>query len=208
VTRTVVPGSARARSFPFRNARRLGRTPGTTEPFNVHLLDQNIGNQLLGHGFGGRPVNTLAMIDLTTLATTLLANFCTVRFPRYRPVWNVLDDEDLAPDARNRCLGHALRCEELLIRCHRFILRQGLAEAGHHRFLDRLEADPAGGWRIHLFLLDRDGIPLLVSITDGAVGPGDPVRFDPKAFVERRLQRLKKSHRIMSRYPWCEDNSA
>jgi DNA invertase Pin-like site-specific DNA recombinase len=98
VTWPVVPGSARARSFPFRNARRLGGTPATTEPFEVRLLDQNIGNDLLGHGFGGRPVNTVAMTDLTTIAITLLTNFVTVRVPRYEPVWDVLDDVDLPPD--------------------------------------------------------------------------------------------------------------
>jgi hypothetical protein len=176
--------------------------PGTTEPFKVRRRDQNIGNQLLGHGFGGRPVNTVAMTDLTTLATALLTNFLTVRFPRYEPVWNVLDDEDLAPDAHYRCRGHALRCEELLIRCQRFILRQRLIEAGHHEFLDHVEADPAGGWRIHLFLADGAAIGLMPEITDGMVGPGDPVNFNPRTLIERRLQRLKNSHRLMTRYPW------
>jgi len=51
----------------------------------------------LGHGFGGRPVNTLVMTDLSTLATTLFANFRTVSFRRYEPVWRVLD-EDLPLD--------------------------------------------------------------------------------------------------------------
>jgi len=161
----------------------------------------------LGHGFGGHQVNTVAMTDLTTLATTLLTNFVTVRFPRYEPVWWVLDDQDLALEARHRCLGHALRCEALLIRCHRSILRQGLAEAGHHRFLDRLEADPVGGWRVHLFLADKAAIEVMPEITDGVVGPGDPVNFNPDPFIERRLQRLKKSHRLVTRYPWWEDDT-
>ena len=161
----------------------------------------------MGHGFGGRPVNTVTMTDLTTLATTLLSNFVTVRFPKYGPVWSVLDDEDLAPDARNRCLGHAVRCEELLIRCHRFNLRQGLRSHGYHRFLDLVEADPSGGWRFHLFLFDGAAITMLISITDGMVGPGDPVRFDPQPFIKRRLQRLKKSDRLTSRYPWCDDDA-
>jgi len=147
------------------------------------------------------------MTDLSTLATTLLGNFVTVRFPGYEPVWDVLDDENLAPDARHRCLGHALRCEELLIRCHRFNIRQRLIEAGHHQFLDLVEADPAGGWRIHLFLADDAVVGLMQEITDGVIGTGDPVRYDPKAFVERRLQRLKKSDRLMSRYPWCDDDA-
>jgi hypothetical protein len=147
------------------------------------------------------------MTDLSPLATTFLTNFVTVRFSRYQPVWMVLDDENLPVDARNRCLGHALRCEELLIRCHRFNLCQGLAEAGHRRFFDLVEADPAGGWRVHLFLADDAAIGLVVSITDGMVGPGDPVRFDPKALVERRLQRLNKSDRLTSRYPWCDDDA-
>jgi hypothetical protein len=162
----------------------------------------------LDHGFGDRPANTSTMTDLPALATTLLANCRTVRFPRYEPVWNVLDDDDLAPDARHRCIGHALRCEELLVRCHRFNLRQRLIEAGHHQFLDLVEAGSAGGWHLHIFCANDAAIALLISITDCMVSPGDPVRFDPNAFVERRLERLKKSGRLNRRHSWGEDDSA
>jgi hypothetical protein len=143
--------------------------------------------------------------DLSTLANTLLANFVTVRFPRNEPLWTILD-EDLALDLRVGCLCHALRGELLSVGCHRHCLRLALRREGHCQFLDHVEADPTGGWRIHLFLIDADAIPLVASITEGRVGRGDPVSFDPPAFIERRVTRLEKFRRLTGRCSWLDDD--
>jgi len=145
------------------------------------------------------------MIDFTALATIMSANFITVRFPRFEPVWTVLE-EDLAFDVLIRCLNHALRAELLSIRCHRENLRVALFRMGHQQFLDYVEADPAGGWLIHLFLIDADAIVLLPTITTGNVGPGDPIAFDPRAFIERRLSSIEKCYRLTRRYDWHDDD--
>src|SRR4051794_17944591 len=104
--------------------------------------------------------------DFTTLATTLLANHVTVRFPRTEYVWTFLE-RDLDPDVRMKCLGTALRCEELCVRSYRLVLRCGLIDAGHRQFLDRLEGEAHGGWRIHLFLPNEDAVRSVPSITIG-----------------------------------------
>ena len=56
-----------------------------------------------------------------------------------------------------------------------------------HRFIDCQEPDPEGGWRLHIFVLDEDALPL-----DGIDGQrcetGDPVDFDPEEFVIERLR--------------------
>jgi hypothetical protein len=145
------------------------------------------------------------MTNFLALANTLLTNFITVRFPRYEPVWTVLE-EDLAFDVRIRCLNHALRAELLSIRCYRANLRMVLLGKGHQQFLDFVEADPVGGWRIHLFLGDEDAIVLVPTITMGYVGFGDPVAFDPRAFIERRLSCIEKCYRLTGRYDWREDD--
>ena len=145
------------------------------------------------------------MTDFLALANTLLTNFITVRFPRYEPVWTVLE-EDLAFDVRVRCLSHALRAETLGIRCHRENLRVALLGKGHRQFLDFVEADPVGGWRIHLFLGDANAAALVPTIITGYVGCGDPVAVDPRAFIERRLSCIEKCYRITGRYDWLDDD--
>jgi len=145
------------------------------------------------------------MTDLSALKATMLANFITVRFGRYEHVWTVLE-EDLAFDVRVRCLNHALRAEILSIRCHRANLRAALFRERHRQFLDYVEGDPGGRWRIHLFLGDEDAIVLLPKITTGYVGCGDPVAFDPRAFIERRLSCIEKCYRLTGRYDWREDD--
>jgi hypothetical protein len=135
----------------------------------------------------------------------MLANFITVRFGRYEPVWTVLE-EDLPFDVRVRCLNHALRAETLHIRCHRQDLRVALFQEGYRHFLDYVERDPVGGWRVHLFLTDADAMVLLPTITTGYVGLGDPIGFDPQAFIERRLASIEKCYRLTARYDWCDDD--
>jgi hypothetical protein len=60
-----------------------------------------------------------------------------------------------------------------------------------HPFLDRLEADPDGGWRLHIFVADASAVALLDTISQGACGPGDPVTLDPEEFIAEQLRRLQ-----------------
>jgi hypothetical protein len=60
----------------------------------------------------------------------------------------------------------------------------------HHRFMDHLEPDPDGGWRLHIFVLDADALPLLDAIEGRRCEVGDPVDFDPEEFVIERLREL------------------
>jgi hypothetical protein len=160
---------------------------------------------LSGQCLGGVSLNTGRMTDLVVLAATLLSNFLTVRFPRNAEMWRVLD-EDLSFEVRIRCLSHALRGELLSVGCHRHSLRLGLVRHGLRQFLDYVEGDPAGGWRIHLFLFDASAISIVPLITEGDVGPGDPVHFDPKQFVQRRLERLGILRRLTGGCDWLDDD--
>jgi hypothetical protein len=145
------------------------------------------------------------MIDLPALTATMLANFVTVRFPRCEEVWAILE-EDLPFDARIRCLGHALRAELFIVRCHRENLRTALLREEHRQFLDYTEGDPVGGWRIHFFLSDVDAMLLIPTFTTGHVGQGDPIGIDPRAFIERRLSCVEKCYRLTGRYDWLDDD--
>lgn len=109
-------------------------------------------------------------------------------------------------DGYTHCLGHALRCDELLVRCHRLNLRQGLLGRGCSTFIDRVEGRIGVGWRIHLFLADEAAGQMLAALTGGEVGAGDPSTFDPKLFVERRTERVKNKHRLTGRYEWLDDD--
>jgi hypothetical protein len=111
--------------------------------------------------------------DLPRLAASLLSNFVTIRFSRHEPVW-AFEKWGLSVETNSRCLNNAVRCEELLVRCHRSNLRQGLHNHGHYEFLDRVEGVLGGDWRIHLFVADEAAMRLVPQITDGMVGPGDP----------------------------------
>ena len=63
--------------------------------------------------------------------------------------------------------------------------------AGHgHCFLDHLERDPEGGYRLHFLLADHDAASVLDEITDGTNGPGDPVDLGPEEFIRDRPRDL------------------
>jgi len=143
--------------------------------------------------------------DFDTLAGRFLANFWSIRFPRCEPVW-AFEGWDMDADGHARCLEHALRCEELLVRCHRLNLRQALHGQGCSTFLDRVEGIIGDRWRIHLFLADEAVGQMLPALTVGEVGTGDPSTFDPRQFVERRIERVKNTHRLTGRYEWLGDD--
>ena len=143
-------------------------------------------------------------IDPGILIPTLLANFVTVRFPRSEGVWTILE-QDLPDDLRFACLGHALRAETLAAGCRRIALREGLRQYGHQQVLDRLEGDPAGTWRLHLFLPAREAIDVLPVLTDGRISPGDPLAFDPEAYVTCSVQRIALLQQRTGRYSWSDE---
>jgi hypothetical protein len=140
-----------------------------------------------------------------SIADRLLANFVTVHFPRNEPLWRALDD-DLPLRTRLSCLGHAYRAELISVGCYRMAIRRGLWEHGYRQFLDRPEGARAGGWCIHLFLIEEGAARLLPQITTGTVGPGDPVNLDPRWFVEWRLRQIEQQHRLTGRCDWQNDD--
>ena len=128
------------------------------------------------------------MTDLPTLAATLLVNFRTICFP-----WSDACSMPPAPSHEEWWrAAKARRAEQLAVEAYRRQLRQRLHD-GHHRFLDNLERDPEGGWRLHIFVADDAALSMLDGITDQECGPGDPVSFDPEEFVMERLGYLNQS---------------
>jgi hypothetical protein len=130
------------------------------------------------------------MTDLTSIATTLLANFATVRIPRCERLW-AWPVDDPPPRLRARLLAIALAGEALIGGCHRQCVRGHLLEAGHRAFFDRIEDGGPDGWWLHFFCLDLSAIQLLHDIPVGQCGPGDPLSFDAAKFVVHHLRRLE-----------------
>jgi hypothetical protein len=120
--------------------------------------------------------------DLTALAAVLLANFRTLRI--LAP-----DDHQLPPDDWWGS-AKARRAEKRAAYACRDRLRRELTDHDHP-FLDRLEADPDGGWRLHIFVADASAVALLDTISQGACGPGGPVTLDPEEFIAEQLRRLQ-----------------
>jgi hypothetical protein len=128
------------------------------------------------------------MTDIETLASSLLANFRTIRLPADAlPTQPNLEPTDWWATTK------ALRAEKRAVYDLRNRLRRVLIQH-RYRFIDRLEPDPEGGWRIHIFVLDEDALLLLNGIDGKRCEPGDPVDFDPEGFVIERLRELE----------WCE----
>ena len=146
---------------------------------------------------GTAGINTVMADDLSTLTPALLTNFITVRFP-------AIDRPQTMPKA-----GERRRLDErLIVWLHRAGIRMALTQAGRRRFLDHMDADPAGRWRIHIFCADQDAISLVAGFTNGVVGPGDPSGFDARAFIEQRLTSLEERDQLKARDPWWADQSA
>ena len=140
-------------------------------------------------------INTAMTHDLITLTTTMLANHITVRFP-----WLDAIETSLASTIRDRRpLGN-----RLTVLLHLLGIRLGLGHAGHRQFLYQLDGDPVGRWTIHLFFAEQNAIPLVASLTNGVVGLGEPASFDPREFIEQRLERLNNLDRLTSRHPWWD----
>jgi hypothetical protein len=140
--------------------------------------------------------------NLAKLSATMLANHITVRFPIDAAA---LERCQAVDDAERE---YALAAERLPVRFQQMWLRSGLAQAGHRHFLDHLDFHPAEGWRIHIFFADRNAISIVQSITDGAVGHGDPRGFDAESFVRDQLERLHGANRLIGGHPWWDEEFA
>jgi hypothetical protein len=130
-------------------------------------------------------LNTHAMTDIETLANSLLANFRTVRIPA--------DALPTRPDLQPTdwwAMAKAQLAEKRVLYDLRDRLRRILIQH-RHRFIDRVEPDPEGGWRIHIFVLDEDALAHLDGIDGTRCEPGDPLDFDPEEFVIERLRELE-----------------
>jgi hypothetical protein len=124
------------------------------------------------------------MTDIETLANNLLANFRTVRLPpEALPARHNPEPTDWCAMAKAR------RAEKWVLSDHRDRLRR-IQIQHRHRFFDRLESDPEGGWRTHVFVLDEEALALLEDIDGRRSEPGDPVDFDPEEFVIERLRKV------------------
>jgi hypothetical protein len=127
-------------------------------------------------------LNTGMTNDSSALAAILLANFRTMRFP---------PSEECFPRAQTHSdwwqAAKARLADRQTVHDYRQRLRRDLIAHGHRQFLDRVEPDPGGGWRLHLFVADDGAMSLLARITEGRCGAGDPASFDPKEFVQAQL---------------------
>jgi hypothetical protein len=141
----------------------------------------------LEHRSEAARINTATVTDLSTLAAALLANFCTIRLPA--------SEDGLAKSVPTRAnwfqIAKARRAERLAVHAYRDRIRRDLVGHGHHQFFHHLEPDPEGGWRLHFFVADEPALSILVDISKGQSGPGDPVDLDPEEFIRDRLGRLK-----------------
>jgi hypothetical protein len=135
--------------------------------------------------------------DLPSLTATLLMNHVTVRFP--------LLDARRTGSAGN--INKPRLSNRLTVFLHLLGIRLSLSHAGHHAFLYQLDADEADRWTIHLFLADEDAIPLVASLRNGVVERSQPASFDPREFIEQRLEHLNKSDRLAGRDPWWDDRA-
>ena len=140
---------------------------------------------VLEQGFEGAQLNTRAMTDIETLTRKLLANYRTFHLPA-----EPLPAPPNPPPVDWWWAAKARRAEKRTLYATRDRIRRILNQ---HRqpFIDCQEPDPEGGWRLHIFVLDEDALPLVDGIDGRRCEPGDPVDFDPEEFVIERLRDLE-----------------
>jgi hypothetical protein len=116
--------------------------------------------------------------DLADLYDTLLSNFRTVRIPATEPV-------EIKPGSMFAA-AHARLAARRAVQAVQDEIRRALNDRSFNH-CHHLEEDREGGWRLHLFLVDDEAVQFLEEIEKGAIGPGDPVAFDPDQFLRERL---------------------
>ena len=117
--------------------------------------------------------------DLADLHEALIANWRTVKIPAPEPA-------QPKPGGSIFATLHARRATWRTVEDAKEDILRRLAECGH-RFFARLEEDPSGDGRLHVFLVDKAALADLEEITNGAFGPGAPVGLDPDEFLRERL---------------------
>jgi hypothetical protein len=122
------------------------------------------------------------MTDHPTLAAILLANLRTIRFP--------MTEECVARSPTHWEWWRAAKARytaRQTVHDYRQRLRRDLIAHGHRQFLDHVEPDPDGGWRLHIFVADDAAMLLLDGITEARCGAGDPASFSPEEFIRTQL---------------------
>ena len=142
------------------------------------------------------------MTDIPTLLAVLLANSITVQIPRLKPALGLLDEPLSA--RRIQLLSTAARTDWLIIQCHRTRIRSILAESGHIKFIDRIEADQYNGWLIRFFCLDEEAVGLIADACGGGYGSDLPTTFDPQRFILARLRNLQRVGKLERQTPWWD----
>ena len=177
---------------------------GTSETGRADEVSHRVATKRLEQGFGDCRVNIGMNVDLSTLAGTLLtisspsSSQGTSRFGRSWPrIW------------RSTCAFAALVTPCIA----NYSAHVAIATPFGWDCSIRIIASFLTIWRATRWWLahppvfgDTDAIPLVASITDGQVGRGNPVSFDPHAFIERRLRRFEYFHRLTGRHDWLEDD--
>ena len=124
------------------------------------------------------------MIDADTLADNLLANFRTIRIPA-----DTLPSYGKPLPAGWFASARANRVDKLSVYDRRNALRDALLRRGH-KVITCLEADPDGGWRVHVFACCETAVAVVDEIGGANCALGDPANFDPEEFVANRLTEL------------------
>ena len=155
---------------------------GYTNPATVPPPMQKSAIHTFETGFRGHPDKYLRDDRPRQPCRRLLANFRTVGI---RPPERVE-----VPPGDWCAMVKARRSAHRAAHAYRDRLCQGLAEHGYHRVLDRMEPDPAGGSRVHIFLADDAALPLLDELAEGVCGLGDALSFDAEKFVLQRIRYL------------------
>ena len=124
------------------------------------------------------------MTDIETLTRKLLANYRTFHLPA-----EPLPTPPNPPPVDWWWAAKARRAEKRTLYDTRDRIRR-ILNRRRQPFVDGHEPDPEGGWRLHIFVLDEAALALLVGIDGAHADRGDPVDFDPEAFIIERLREL------------------
>ena len=101
--------------------------PGAAEPSDARHGRQNHHIGSFGTALQRHPINTGATSDLPTLATTLLANFATVRIATSAGVW-VWPVAAPSPKLRAKLMADTVAAETLIVGCRQCIQHQLLEQ--------------------------------------------------------------------------------
>jgi hypothetical protein len=147
-----------------------------------------------------QPVQDGAETVAATLAQPVHRAMSATNCPKLRRMRELIADEEVARHRDNLSRRKAAAIERWhgtpaqdrrAVDAYRQRLRRELVAHGHRLFLDHLEPDPEGGWRLHIFVADDHGLSIVANIAGGQYAAGEPVEFDPEEFVTDHLNGLE-----------------